>query len=146
MSNNSAKEYLARAQLARLATQQAAERIDELSARAEKATSLITGMPMYAASDVSCLWDSLSDLRTKYERLYIEELDVIADCEQLIADVPSGLYRLVLKWRYLQNLSWTAIAARFGKTDRQVQRWHGAALTQANAVLRLRDESGAEVS
>lgn len=124
-------DYLQRAQALDLRIDAAFERINQLRALAERRTAVYgrerTGGSM--ASDgrmdvVACIVDAERALDLQIDHM----LAVKKEIAGLIAQVPDERMRGLLELRYLNGLTWEAVAERMHYTTRNVYNLHIAAL------------------
>lgn len=57
-------------------------------------------------------------------------MDLKKEISATIETVPNDDYRLILIYRYIQNLSWCKIADNMNLDESTVRRWHNKALAQ----------------
>ncbi len=56
----------------------------------------------------------------------IKCMDLVIQIEQYISKIPDSQLRLIFRLRYIQDLTWQAIAFRIGKHDESYPRWKHA--------------------
>lgn len=88
-------------------------RIEELETAVMSVTSINDGMPKNN-NKISYILEDLIDtkelLRIEMQRLLMNK----DTAEKYIASIPDTLVRLVLAYRYIDNLSWNQVAAHIG--------------------------------
>lgn len=121
-----AKEYLSQAfrldQLINAKIQQ----VEQLSALAQKATAMISGMPKQSAKSDGLLV-KIIDLQYEIQDNIDELVDLKSEITQAIHSL-AGDHQTILEKRYLLYESWEDIAKDLKYEERQVFRLHGQAL------------------
>ena len=88
-------------------------RIEELETAVMNITAINDGMPKNN-NKISYILEDLIDLK-ELLRIEMQRLLINKDmAERYIASIPDSLARLVLGYRYIDNLSWNQVAAHIG--------------------------------
>lgn len=131
-----AKEYLGRYKTLNLEINVKLERIQRERARAEKCTSVLTGMPRGGGTDWT---ETAAKLIVKERELdhYIDQLLLLKDEIQAVIDqVPDEKERRLLEMRYLEEKSWSDIAADLGVAESTVRgKMHERALEKTQYIV-----------
>ena len=99
------------------------QRAAELESRAVGGVGRITGMPFSRRSDrVGEYGAELADIRARIEKMRAECLAELALLYQFIDDIPEPELRLIFSRRYIDGLSWLAVAQKIGRSDEQIPR------------------------
>lgn len=125
-----AKQYLSRAYWLRKKIQAKQERLEELRARSEKCTQILTGMPGGGSivSSVEKMAILISDLTMEID---LDELDLMVyerDAERVIRTIDDPTCFQVLTKRYLSYMTWSQIADNMHYSTSHVFRIHAKAL------------------
>ena len=108
------------------------EKIETLYARIESPQSRkITDMPVYhsgvVTSEVEETIVKIDELKTMYEEKLQVLIDSQKEIENAIENLPSK-ERRIIRFRYIDGLSWNKICEKMGYSYRSVLRYHGNAL------------------
>ena len=123
------KEFLCQARDIDRRIDRAQERIERLRSRIESGRmSRLTGMPRGGGGDWTDTEARLLELESRYGdeirrfcRIKIQAVDAIRN-------VGNSTYEEILTLRYLDGLTWEAIAEAMGYDARYIQKLHGKAL------------------
>ena len=133
------KEYLKSYRPLRLAILRLEDRIATEESQAERATSILTGMPRGGGGKFADeLWAALADSKEIYQWKLKEALALQKEIEHFIGRVPGDINKLLLQLRYVDCLSWPEISDRMGYERTHIHRLHGAALEEARRVYENR--------
>ena len=117
------------------------ERIERLRAKVEAGRmSSITGMPRGGDSDWTKTVDRLIELERYYNARERELVDRKMAIHAVIDQVDDARMRELLELRYIDGMTWEAVAERMGYSTRQVTRLHGYALR----MVRVPEEMAGE--
>ena len=127
-----AKEYLGQAY--RL-DQRINSDIEEVARLREMATSINSPV---MGDKVQCSRSGDAPFVRSIEKILLQEerinreIDTLVDLKEQMRDVieavPNTDERMVLRYRYVHNLTWEQIGAEMNADARTVRRWHGSAL------------------
>lgn len=106
-------------------------RIEELSAQTERVTAQLTGMPRGGGDGANLVWDALIDTKDRAGKNLKAVLDREAEIEEFILMMEGPLLRQLLRYKYLELLTYEQIAAEMNYSERHVRRLHGRALQEA---------------
>lgn len=124
-------EYLQRAQTLNLRIDAGFERINQLRALAERRTTVYGRERTSGSSPTDGRMDVVARI-VDAERALDLQIDRMLEMKQeianLIARVPDERMRSLLELRYLNGLTWEAVAERMHYTTRNVYNLHNAAL------------------
>jgi DNA-directed RNA polymerase specialized sigma subunit len=95
---------------------------------AEKCTSSITGLPRGGASDKETTWIRLAEIEEEINADVDKYVDMRKEIEAAINTVDDITLRTLLRYRYLNGLTWEKIAVEMNYTWRHTHRIHSAAL------------------
>lgn len=124
-----AKEFLRRARSVDRRVDETEERIERLRARLEAGRmSSVTGMPRGGSSDWTETADRLIELERRYNERVREMVRLKLAAQDAIDQVEDARMRELLELRYIDGMTWEAVAERMGYSTRQVTRLHGYAL------------------
>ncbi len=100
------------------------QRIARLETEAMGGVGRITGMPgaRRTADRTAEFAVRLAEVRGRMERRRLDCMEELGRLYAFIDDVEDSRLRLILSARYIDGLSWQAIAFRIGETDEQVPR------------------------
>lgn len=122
-------------------------RIEEMTAQAEKVTSVISDTPRGGKKETgNPVWDALVDTKTRCGENMVAALKREAEIEAFIRSLDGPVIRQLLRYRYLELMSWEQMAAEMNYTERHIYRLHGAALKEARRVWELDHPAGEEES
>jgi len=112
-------------------------RIEELSAQTERVTAQLTGMPRGGGDGANLVWDALIDTKDRAGKNLKAVLDREAEIEEFILMMDGPLLRQLLRYKYLELLTYEQIAAEMNYSERHVRRLHGRALQEARRTWEL---------
>ena len=142
---DSTVEYLRRAQELNLRIDAGFERIQQLRALAARRTALYGRERVQASMAADARMDVVArivDAERKLDAQIDRMLALKEEIAAVIARVPDERMRGLLELRYLNGLTWEAVAERMNYTTRNIYNLHCAAL-RAVALLIPREEAGA---
>lgn len=122
-------KYLSQARLLNKQINVKLERYEELKARAEKATKVLTGMPRGGSSKTDDTLAKIADMSNELN----EEIDKLVDLEKEIAQTIkqlSGEKEMVLELYYLCFNTWSQVAKKLGYEERHIYRIHNQAVKE----------------
>ena len=91
------------------------EQIATLEARATKASSTLSGMPFGSGiSDKTGLGAEIADLRARLESDVRQAEEEYIRTSSYIQDVEDPLVRSIMRYRFLDGLSWLQVGMRLG--------------------------------
>lgn len=109
--------------------EQIEKEIEQLRSRAEKVTSLITGMPRGGKSEgFAPAADRIMELQKMLERQVNEAVNLRFKIEKEIESITDLWERTILKYRYINGYSFESIAELMNLSDRWVRIIHGQAI------------------
>ena len=130
MTSQEKKSYLQRyTKLDKAINQKLLER-DRLRSLAEKCTSSITGMPRGGTSDRTDTYDRLAEIEEEINAEIDKYVAMRKEIEAAIDTVGDITLKTLLRYRYLDGLTWEKIAVEMGYCYMQVCRLHGKALSE----------------
>lgn len=133
------KEYLKRYRDLQLTIERLESRIAIEESRAEKVTTILSGMPRAGGeSFADDTWAALADSKTTYKEKMLNALRVQKEIEEFIESVPGELNRLILQLRYVECLSWPEISDRIHYGLTRTHHLHGGALEEARRIYENR--------
>lgn len=124
-----AKEELLKYKYARKKVDEALEEYEKYKTRAEKMTTIISGMP-HGTSNTNKVEDNaveMADISKVYEKRWLEAEKEKLEVEQKIEQVEEP-YRTILHKRYVEELNFEKIADEMGYTYNSITHMHGDAL------------------
>lgn len=81
------------------------------------------------------LWEMEEKINSEVDRL----VDLKMQIREVISEVPDADGAMVLKYRYVQNMTWREIGREMHADERTVRRWHKRAVEQVevpkNAII-----------
>jgi hypothetical protein len=116
-------------------------KIEELESQSESVTAKLSASPGGGSGRSNAVWDALIEARERAEAKLAEALRRSQEIEQFIDRMPTSIYRVILRLRYLERLEWQPIADQLGYERRQITRIHGAALEEAREVWKKEMEA-----
>ena len=126
-----AKEYLSQAYRIDQQIQSKVEQVSSLKYLAAKATAVISDMPGSASRNTHRMEDTITkivDLEDEIDAGIDALVDLKRDIIQVINQVGSSEYRLLLEKRYLRCEPWEEIAVAMQYSLRYIHKLHGEAL------------------
>lgn len=137
-----AKDFMSQARYLDLRINSKIQQIDDLNDLATKVTSTISDMPKSPSADTSRTETTIVKI-LDLEREINAELEQLVDLKReigaVIGKVSRPEYTVILQKRYLEMERWEDIAADMFYEVRYVQKLHGRALAEVQALL---DASG----
>ena len=128
-----AKQYLMQAFWMKKKIESMQEDILRLEAAATDCSPNLTGMPHNPSpshsrmADIVCkIIDRKDELKKKVEEL----AQLSAEIQLTISQLENDDYRAILNKRYIESMAWQDIAATMGYCERQIYRYHAAALKE----------------
>jgi DNA-directed RNA polymerase specialized sigma24 family protein len=119
-------------------------RLAELSARCEKMTQNISGMPRGGGGDSSSAWDALIEAKIAADEQLKYWLRLEKEIESFIDSLSERTHRELLRYRYLESLKWETIGDLMSYNPDYVRmRLHGQALNAAREKWKEREEQNA---
>lgn len=128
MTNQEKKRYLQRYTKLNKAINQRLRERDRLRSLAEKCTSSITGLPRGGASDKETTWIRLAEIEEEINADVDKYVDMRKEIEAAINTVDDITLQTLLRYRYLNGLTWERVAVEMEKTWRWIHRLHSRAL------------------
>ena len=113
-------------------------RVEELTCQCESITSKYGVTPRGGSgrSSVS-VWDALIEAKDRVEAKLVESLKLEAAIEDFIDALDNPLHRELLRYRYLEGLSWEDVGEHINRNPDYARReLHGAALQAARKKWR----------
>lgn len=107
---------------------------DEVKARAESVTQVITGDPVQGTKDPH-KFDRLVELDDRIDRLVDRLVETRLDIISAISELEDGRLRALLFKRYIEGKRFELIATEMGYSWRQTCRLHGYALVKMEEVI-----------
>ena len=100
------------------------QRIAELELMAQGGSGRITGLPRGSRTSdrVARAAACIADLRDRMEDRRVDCLEELGRLYALIDDIPDSRLRQIFSARYIDGLSWQAVATRIDEFDEQVPR------------------------
>ena len=98
------------------------QRIADLEWKAQNCEGRIRGLPGTSPEMAGRLREAAADVRKRMEARRLASMVELGRLYAFIDDIPDAQLRLILSARYIDGLSWQAIAFRIGETDEQVPR------------------------
>ncbi len=108
-------------------------KIEELESQCQKVTAKY-GAGIGGSGGRNSVWDALIEARERAGVKLTETLSREAEVERFIERIPEKRCRQLLRYRYLELLSWERIAKEMGYCTRQLRRLHGKALQAARKL------------
>jgi RNA polymerase sigma factor (sigma-70 family) len=71
------------------------------------------------------IWEMEQKISAELDQLLLLKQDILT----VLSKVDDVDERLILTYRYLQNMSWSEISIELGVSDRTIRRWHERALS-----------------
>lgn len=105
--------------------------ISRLYSLAEKTTTVLNMVPS-TGGDGRALENAVDSIMTMADKLGEKRLSAVQlrrGLEDAIASVPDGRLRMLLRYRYIDGMTWERIAVNMGYERRHITRLHGEALT-----------------
>lgn len=128
MNNQEKKRYLQRyTKLNKAIDQRILER-DRLRSLAEKCTVAITGVPRGGERDRTDTYIRLAEIESEIDKIIDQYVDMRKEIEAAISTVEDITLQTLLRYRYLNGLTWEKIAVEMNYCWRQIIRLHGRAL------------------
>ena len=132
MSNKmTAKEYLGQAYRLDQRINSKIEQVSSLHTLATKATSTITDMPGSCTRNTHRMEDILVKI-IDLENEINADIDLLVTLKKevpLVIDSVGNMdERMVLRYRYVHNFTWSKIGEELNADERTVRRWHNRAL------------------
>ena len=112
--------------------------ITRLYSCAERATMVLKRTPG-GGGDGRTLERAVEAIVDMADKLGAERLKAIRlrrEIEDAVASVPDGRLRMLLRYRYVDGMTWERIAVNMGYERRHITRLHGEALT----AMQVKDE------
>lgn len=135
------KEYLSQAKLLDLEINERLSERSHLHDLATRVTGTISDMPKPAGgritgreSVLAKLIDVERDIDAAIDRL----IDLKREMTVLIERLPDRRERVVLKCRYLHNVTWASIASTLGISEAQLYRIHNDGLEKLEKIFQMR--------
>lgn len=128
MTNQEKKRYLQRYTNLNKAINQRLRERDRLRSLAEKCTSSITGLPRGGASDKETTWIRLAEIEEEINADVDKYVNMRKEIEAAINTVDDITLQTLLRYRYLNGLTWERVAVEMEKTWRWIHRLHSRAL------------------
>lgn len=126
-----AKEYLSQGRHLDARINDKLHQVEQLRLMAEKATTMLGGIPNSGTPNVSSLQDTICrivDLEVELSRSIDQLIELRREMMHAIDAVPNAEYRTLLSMRYLSFRSWQDIAESMGYNEKYVYELHGKAL------------------
>lgn len=124
-----AKEFLSQARNIDRRIDHVQERIERLRSRVESGRmSRLTGMPRGGSGDWTDAEARLLELESRYGDEIRRFCRIKLQAVDAIRNVGNSTYEEILTLRYLDGLTWEAIAEAVGYDVRYIQKLHGKAL------------------
>ena len=116
-------------------------RVYELTVQCENVTAKYTGMPRGGGGSSTTAWDALIEAKALAEARLVESLRREVEIEDFVDTIPNKVYRQLLRYRYLEDLTWETIGNLMHYHPVHVRlRLHGAALNAAREKWEEREE------
>ena len=136
--HDNVRDFLESAMACRIEQDRLMQRIALLRDRCTKITPTLSAVPGGGNSDAQAQWAALADEQRRLTRKLEEELARAREVEAFIDQLPTVLYRKVLKMKYIDYYTIPAMTAQLGRSgfhrsQRQVERMLRAAMTEAEA-------------
>lgn len=109
------------------------EKIKDLEALCYRSTAQITGMPG-GGSGSKAVWDTLADTRSKALATMQTAVERSQEIEDFVDRIENETYRAILKYKYLDGLTFVQIAGKLYYTERHLRRLHGYAKDAAREL------------
>lgn len=119
-------------------------RIEELTVQTERVTAQLTGMPRGGGDGANLVWDALIDTKDRAGKTLKDALDREAEIEEFISMLDGPILRQLLRYKYLELLTYEQIAKEMNYSERHVRRLHGRALQEARRVWELACEAASK--
>ena len=129
-----AKEYLSQAGTIQARIKCLSEQLRFMREAAECVTSVISDMPRPPARNIHRTENSVIRVVDMENKLQ-QELDSLAEANELISRLPDPQWQNVIIKRYLHKLRWDEIISEIDLSPRQTYRIHGLALAFLDSVL-----------
>lgn len=109
------------------------QRIGQLELEAQGGSGRISGLPRSGRTSdrVARAAACIADLRDRMEDRRVDCMEELGRLYAFIDDLPDSRLRLIFSARYIDGLSWQAVATRIGEYDEQVpRRLHNRCLSE----------------
>jgi len=132
MTNQEKKQYLRRYQAINADINQMCEELSEWRTKATKITPTISDMPKSNGGEnrLQGAVDHIVEIESKINARIDELVQAREEVLRVIEDVEDPDLRLLLKYRYINGLTWEKLAVEMSYTYRNVLYLHGKALNK----------------
>jgi NRPS condensation-like uncharacterized protein len=128
MTNQEKKRYLQRYTKLKNAIDQKLSEYEQLRALCERATTTITGMPPSGRNSREDAYVRMIEMGYKINDEIDRYVDMRKEIEAAISTVEDITLQTLLRYRYLNGLTWEKIAVEMNYAWRNVHYLHGKAL------------------
>ncbi len=128
MTNQEKKRYLQRYTKLNNAINQKLSEYEQLRALCEKVTTTITGMPPSGRNSREDAYVRMIEMGHKINDEIDRYVDMRKEIEAAINTVDDITLQTLLRYRYLNGLTWERVAVEMEKTWRWIHRLHSRAL------------------
>ena len=130
------KEYLGQAYLLDKRIKSDSMELDELRLMAETISSPGFGEHYNASKNTDAPYIKTLERIFDMESKIMDEMNILVALKNQIRDVISQVekpeYQMILKYRYIHNMTWPKIGDMLCADERTVQRWHNKAIARIN--------------
>lgn len=130
-----AKEYLSRARDIRAEVQQLQRMKGRAWDRATRSTAQLSEAPAHGGGSGKDPMIAYAEYSQQLEARTADLLNVQREILRTIEQVPDSRYRLLLRARYLEGMTWEQIAVEMAYSWRQMLRMHGDVLQVVGEIL-----------
>lgn len=106
------------------------EIIERINYRLEKPHIAIYSYTRESAENICLMQTKLVEISESYAEKLKSISDRLSDTEDIISSLENPLYRVILRSRYIDSLSWYDIADRTGYEWAQIHRLHKKAISE----------------
>ena len=133
MTNQEKKRYLSRYRVNELEIARTLEELERWRSLAEKVTVELRGMPGAGSGKGNQVLSSVEQIDRIQRRLdeqVCRRVKLREEIEQAIAEVEEERLRALLKYRYIDGMTWERVAVIMNYSWRQICNLHGRALEE----------------
>ncbi len=125
------KNYLTRYHGISIEIDQLRFSLDRLQDKAERVTSIIRDMPSGGVGeDISDIIAKKIELESKVKELLTEALNVRLEIENIIKLISNPEYRAILRYKYIENMTFEEIAEKTMYSNRNIYYMHDKAIKE----------------
>lgn len=125
------KNYLTRYHGISIEIDQLRFSLDRLQDKAERVTSIIRDMPSRSVGeDISDIIAKKIELESKVKELLSEALNVRLEIENIIKLISNPEYRAILRYKYIENMTFEEIAEKTMYSNRNIYYMHDKAIKE----------------